>query len=85
MSAEPSPTSLQATVEQYDPHTGCGTAVTDAGVRWKYPGVALAPSIRQLRGGQRVVLHLAPDMTKPSPNQPTVISVTLLSVGAREG
>jgi hypothetical protein len=88
MSPQSSPSTLQATVEQYDTHTGSGTALSDEGVRWRFPGLAVAPSIRHLRGGQRVILHLSPtspDTTQPSPVQPTVTSVTLLSVGAREG
>jgi cold shock CspA family protein len=51
---------VQATVASFDPATGAGTVLTDAGRRVPFDGAAFAAGgLRLLRPGQRVRLETA--------------------------
>jgi 2-phospho-L-lactate/phosphoenolpyruvate guanylyltransferase len=53
---------VQATVTRFDPETGSGSVVTDAGVLLGFPQEAFAGSgLRHLRSGQRLTVTVSGD------------------------
>lgn len=53
---------MQATVAEFDPDTGSGAVLTDAGRRVAFDGAAFeAGGLRLLRPGQRVKMDIADD------------------------
>jgi 2-phospho-L-lactate guanylyltransferase len=53
---------MQATVSDFDPHTGAGAALTDDGRRVPFDAAAFSASgLRLLRVGQRLRLDSGPD------------------------
>lgn len=57
-------TGVQATVHRYDPQTGSGSVLTDAGEVYPFGPEALAGSgLRHLRPGQRLTVQQAGDGT----------------------
>jgi cold shock CspA family protein len=69
---------VQATVYRFDPETGSGSVVTDAGLVMPFDAEAFATSgLRLLRPGQRLGITVTRAGTEPS----VVTSLWLESVG----